>query len=65
MPYGSPILFVKRDEALQMVIDYNAPNKQTVNNLCSLPCTDDLFDQLARPSVFSSLDLAQDITKFI
>ena len=31
-PYGSPILFVnkKEDEVLQMVIDYCALNKQTI-----------------------------------
>jgi hypothetical protein len=59
-PYGSPILFVKKkDGVLRMVVDYRALNKQTVNNRYPLPRIDDLFDQLASSTVFSSLDLAQ------
>ena len=59
-PYGSPILFVKKkDGALRMVVDYRALNKQTVKNRYPLPRIDDLFDQLAGSTVFSSLDLAQ------
>jgi hypothetical protein len=42
-----------------MVVDYRALNKQTVNNRYPLPRIDDLFDQLASSTVFSSLDLAQ------
>ena len=60
LPYGSPILFVKKnDGALRMVVDYRTLNKQTVKNRYPLPRIDDLFDQLAGSTIFSSLDLAQ------
>ena len=42
-----------------MVVDYRALNKQTVKNRYPLPRIDDLFDQLAGSTIFSSLDLAQ------
>jgi hypothetical protein len=45
--------------ALQMVVDYRALNKQTVKNRYPLPRIDDLFDQLADSTIFSSLDLTQ------
>ena len=59
-PYGSPILFVKKkDGALRMVVDYRAFNKQMVKKRYPLPCINDLIDQLACSTIFSSIDLAQ------
>ena len=42
-----------------MVIDYKALNKVTMKNRYPLLRIDDLFHQLARSRVFSSLDWAQ------
>ena len=57
-PYAAPILFVKKnDGSLRMCIDYRALNRITVRNQYPLPRIDDLLDQLAGASVFSSLDL--------
>ena len=59
-PYGLPILFVKKkDRELRMVIDYRTLNKLTIKNQYPLPRIDDLFDNLVRSRVFSSLDLTQ------
>ena len=58
--YGSLILFVtKNNRTLRMVVDYHALNKLSVKNRYPLSRIDDLFDQLASSTIFSSLDLAQ------
>ena len=57
-PWGAPILFVKKkDDTLQMCIDYWKINKVTVKNKYLLPRIEYLFDQLKRASVFSKIDL--------
>ena len=57
-PWGAPILFVKKkDDTLQMCIDYWKINKVTVKNKYPLPRIEDLFDQLKKASVFSKIDL--------
>ena len=43
-PWGSPILFVKKDGSHRMCIDYQELNKVTVKNHYPLPRIDDLFD---------------------
>jgi hypothetical protein len=57
-PYGAPVLFVqKKDGTLRMCVDYRQLNKLTVRDRFPLPRIDDLLDQLAHCTVFSSLDL--------
>jgi transposase InsO family protein len=57
-PYGAPVLFVqKKDGSLRMCIDYRQLNKVTVRDRYPLPRIDELLDQLAHCTVFSSLDL--------
>ena len=52
------MLFVKKkDGTLRLCIDYRQLNKLTVKNKYLLPRTDDLFDQLKGPSIFSKIDL--------
>ena len=46
-PWGAPILFVKKkDRNLRLYIDYRNLNDVTIKNKYSLPCTNELFDQL-------------------
>ncbi len=57
-PWGAPVLFVrKKDGSLRLCIDYRELNKVTVKNKYPLPRIDDLFDQLQRATVFSTIDL--------
>ena len=50
---GSSILYNrKKDEALQMVVDHRALNKQTLSNHYPLSHVGDLFDQLVGASAF-------------
>ncbi|KAJ9532480.1 hypothetical protein QJQ45_010495 [Haematococcus lacustris] len=57
-PYAAPVLFVqKKSGELRMCIDYRQLNKITIRDQYPLPRIDDLFDQLAGKTVFSSLDL--------
>nr|GEY35085.1 putative reverse transcriptase domain-containing protein [Tanacetum cinerariifolium] len=58
LPWGAPILFVKKkDGSFRMCIDYHELNKLTVKNRYPLPRSDDLFDQLQGSSVFLKIDL--------
>ena len=57
-PYGAPVLFVKKkDNTLQMCIDYRQINKVIVKNKYPLPRIEDLFDQLKVAGVFSKINL--------
>ena len=57
-PWGAPVLFVKKkDNTLQMCIDYRQINKVIVKNKYPLPRIEDLFDQLKGASVFLNVDL--------
>ena len=57
-PSGALVLFVKKkDDILQMCIDYRQINKVTVKNKCPLLRIEDIFDQLKGASVFSKIDL--------
>ncbi|KAJ9534119.1 hypothetical protein QJQ45_002109 [Haematococcus lacustris] len=57
-PFAAPVLFVqKKSGELRMCIDYRQLNKITIRDQYPLPRIDDLFDQLAGKTVFSSLDL--------
>ncbi|KAJ9522449.1 hypothetical protein QJQ45_008265 [Haematococcus lacustris] len=57
-PYAAPVLFVQNKSGeLRMCIDYRQLNKITIRDQYPLPRIDDLFDQLAGKTVFSSLDL--------
>ena len=53
-----PILFVKKkDDTLQMCIDYRQINNVTVKKKYPLLRIEDLFDQLKGAGVFSKVDL--------
>ncbi|KAJ9544548.1 hypothetical protein OSB04_024255 [Centaurea solstitialis] len=56
-PWGTPILFIKKDGSMRMCIDYCELNKLTVKNRYPLPRIDDLFDQLQGADWFSKIDL--------
>jgi hypothetical protein len=52
------VLFVqKKDGSQQMCVDYRSLNEVTVKNKYSLPCIEDLFDQMRGARVFSKIDL--------
>ena len=57
-PCGALVLFVKKkDDTLQMCIDYQQINKVTVKNKHPLPRIEDLIDKLKGAGVFSKIDL--------
>ncbi|GKA78148.1 putative reverse transcriptase domain-containing protein [Tanacetum coccineum] len=56
VPIGASVLFVKKDGAFWMCIDYRELNKLTVKNHYPLLRIDDLFDQLQGSSVYSKID---------
>jgi hypothetical protein len=57
-PWGCPAIFVKKkDQTLQMCMDYRPLNEVTIKNKYSLPWIDILFDQLTGARVFSKIDL--------
>ncbi|KAJ9519502.1 hypothetical protein QJQ45_000686 [Haematococcus lacustris] len=57
-PFAAPVLFVQtKSGELRMCIDYRQLNKITISDQYPLPRIDDLCDQLAGKTVFSSLDL--------
>ncbi|XP_022157398.1 uncharacterized protein LOC111024105 [Momordica charantia] len=57
-PWGAPVLFVKKkDNSMQLCIDYRELNKVMVKNKYPLPRIDDLFYQLQGANVFSKIDL--------
>ena len=52
------MLFVKKkDGALRLCIDYRELNKMTEKNQYSLPCINDIFDQLRGMGTFSRINL--------
>lgn len=56
--WGTYNLFVKKkDETLQVCIDYMQLNKITVENHYPMPGIDYLFDQLQGASVFCKIDI--------
>jgi hypothetical protein len=57
-PLGCPAIFVKKkDQTLQMCVDYRPLNEVTIKNKYPLPRIDILFDQLTGARVFSKIDL--------
>jgi hypothetical protein len=52
-PRGASVLFVKKDGALRLCIDFRQLNKVTIKNKYPLPRIDDLFDQLKDAKIFS------------
>ena len=56
--WGALVLFLKKkDNALQLCVDYRQLNKMIVENKYLLPIIDALFDQLKGAGVFSNIDL--------
>jgi hypothetical protein len=57
--WGCPALFMKKkkDNSLQMCVDYRPLNVVTIKNKYPLPWIDILFDQLSKAKVFSMIDL--------
>jgi hypothetical protein len=57
-PWGCLAIFVKKkDQTLQMCVDYRPLNEVTIKNKYPLPRIDILFDQLIGARVFSKIDL--------
>jgi hypothetical protein len=57
-PWGCLALFVKKkDDSLQMCVDYRPLNEVTIKNKYPLPRIDILFDQLSGAWYFSKIDL--------
>jgi hypothetical protein len=56
-PLGCPTLFVKKDEALHLCVDYRPLNAVTIKNKYPIPRIDILFDQLVGAQVFCKIDL--------
>jgi hypothetical protein len=56
-PWGCPTIFVKKDQTLQMCVDYIPLNEVTIKNKYPIPRIDILFDQLTGARVFSKIDL--------
>jgi hypothetical protein len=57
-PWGCPSIFVKKkDQTLQMCVDYRPLNEVTIKNKYPLPRIDLLFDQLTGARVFSKIDI--------
>jgi hypothetical protein len=57
-PWGCPTIFVKKkDQTLQMCVDYRPLNEVTIKNKYPLPQIDILFDQLIGARVFSNINL--------
>lgn len=57
-PWGAPVIFVKnKDGTLCLCIDYCMLKKSTVKNKYSLPCINDIFDQMRGFLVFSKIDM--------
>ena len=57
-PWMAPAIFVcKKNGDVQICIDYQALDKQTVKDAYPLPHPDDVQDRLAGCTIFSTLDL--------
>jgi hypothetical protein len=57
-PWEALVLFVqKKDGSQRMCVDYRSLNDVIVKNKYSLPCIEDLFDQMRGARVFSKIDL--------
>jgi hypothetical protein len=57
-PWGCPAIFVKKkDQTLQMCVDYRPLNEVAIKNKYPLPRIDILFDQHTGARVFSKIDL--------
>ncbi|KAJ4972396.1 hypothetical protein NE237_005495 [Protea cynaroides] len=55
--WGAPVWFVKKDDSVQLCIDYRDLNKLTIKNQYPLFQIDDLFNQLQGAKIFSKIDL--------
>jgi hypothetical protein len=53
----SVILVLKKDDTLQMCIDYRALNKKTIKNRYPIPRIDEMMDELHGAIFFTKIDL--------
>ena len=56
-PWGSPVLFMKKDGSVRMCVDYQNLNSVTVKNKYPLSTIDDMLDQLMNAKFFSKINL--------
>jgi hypothetical protein len=56
LPWGCLAIFVKKDQTLQMCVDYRPLNEMTIKNKYPVPWIDLLFDQLTGARIFSKFD---------
>lgn len=57
-PYAAAVLFApKKDGSLRLCVDYRAVNSETVKNYFSIPNVDEVIDDLAGSTVFTTMDL--------
>ena len=57
-PWMAPAVFVpKKSGEIRLCVDYRELNKRTVKDAYPLPLVDEVQDQLAGCSVFTTLDL--------
>ncbi|GKC66996.1 putative reverse transcriptase domain-containing protein [Tanacetum coccineum] len=64
-PWGALVLFMKKKYgSFRMCIDYHELKKLSVKNRYPLSRIDDLFDQLQGSSMYSMINLHQDITSY-
>jgi hypothetical protein len=58
IPFASSVVLVlKKDGTMRMCIDYQALNKKTIKSQYSIPCIDELMDELHGVVFFSKIDL--------
>ena len=63
-PFGAPVLFVPKEAGLRCVFDYRELNKITIKSRAPIPRIDEILDQFAGSSVFSTLDLIAGYNQF-
>jgi len=57
-PWGSPIIFIKKnDGTLRLCIDFRQLKNVTINKRYPMSQIDDISDQLNEENIFSKIDL--------
>ena len=58
LPYGAPILFVRKMGELCMCVNFCSLNHQTRLDMFPIPRIHDLLDKLGKARVFSAVNLS-------